>query len=715
MRHARTVVAVLILVSTMVAGPATPAEAQARPAPSSAVLVGAVRPPDAKEPLRDDAPAAIRRARYVVADVDAVMRAAAGDRTVELPLFDDTRVTTTADGVEGDAANLSWRGPVSKQGQTVGSLTMSAVGRYLYATVVAEGRLYRIEPVGTGVHAVYELATDALPDDAPSPVVHGETLQEHPAEEAKSGEADAPSGSSQSVSVAAASDPGSPPIDVLVVYTTAARTRVTDIRSTIQSAVNDANLAYANSGIGLRVRLVDSREVSYTTSGNSDDDLGRLRDPTDGYMDAVHGWRDTLGADFVQLWATGYNIPGGACGQGYLQDPVGATFEWSAFSVMDLTCQANYAMPHELGHNMGAHHDWAVMPPGTPAYSFNHGFTYSGAPSRWRTVMAYDDACAPCNRVAYFSNPDNTYNGTPMGVPEGQYHGADNRKTLNNSALTTASFRSISVGDGTRADLNGDGRDDVVNFQQGSSGQVWAALSNGSSLNPPTLWNPWGAFSYTGHLPAVGDVNGDGKADMVNFQQGNGQVWVALSNGSSFSPPTRWNPWGAFSNEGHVPRVGDVNGDGKADMVNFQRDSGGSVWVALSNGTTFNTPGQWGSGTAFSFRKATPRLGDVNGDGRADAVNFRQDTSGQVFVGLSTGSGFAAATQWNPWGAFSYVGTLPFTADLTGDGKADIVNFQQGATGQIWAATAPLLGGAFNLPTLWNPWGPFSYSGTVPM
>jgi hypothetical protein len=436
---------------------------------------------------------------------------------------------------------------------------------------------------------------------------------------------------------------------------------------------------------------------------------------------------------------------------------------------MDVTCQANLTMPHELGHNMGARHDWYIDSNNNSPYTYNHGHTNTAG--HWRTVMAYPDACNPnCLRVPYFSNPDVTYLGSATGVPEGQPNAADNRKTLNNTALVTNAFRSISVGDGTKADINGDGRDDVLSFQQGGTGQVWgatsngstfntpthwnpwgafsynghvpavgdlngdgrddmlnfqqgpgtggevwAALSNGTTFNTPTRWNPWGAFSYTGHLPAVGDVNGDGRADIVNFQQSNGQVWVALSNGSSFNTPTLWNPWGAFSYEGHVPRVGDVNGDGKADMVNFQRDAGGSVWVALSNGTTFNTPGQWGSGTAFSFRKATPRLGDVNGDGRADAVNFRQGTSGQVFVGLSTGSGFSPGVEWNPWGAFSYIANVPFTADLNGDGKADILNFQQGSNGQIWGATANLLGTQFNLPTHWNPWGPFSYGGSVPI
>jgi hypothetical protein len=59
--------------------------------------------------------------------------------------------------------------------------------------------------------------------------------------------------------------------------------------------------------------------------------------------------------------------------------------------------------------------------------------------------MAYNNDCYDsgfdCTRIPYWSNLMVTYGGVPMGVAEGGYHAADNRKTLNNTACTVANFR----------------------------------------------------------------------------------------------------------------------------------------------------------------------------------------------------------------------------------------------------------------------------------
>ena len=80
-----------------------------------------------------------------------------------------------------------------------------------------------------------------------------------------------------------------------------------------------------------------------------------------------------------------------------------------------------------------------------------------GAPesARWRTIMAYSDQCEEvaeyyCDWIGYFSNPENNYNGDPMGVPAdhpstGVDGPADAVRTLNERREITANFRRSST------------------------------------------------------------------------------------------------------------------------------------------------------------------------------------------------------------------------------------------------------------------------------
>lgn len=219
------------------------------------------------------------------------------------------------------------------------------------------------------------------------------------------------------------------------------------MNSVVQLAVDETNQSYVNSGINQRLRLVHKEEVSYTESGNfcgaSTADLERLAGTTDGYMDNVHALRDTYGADVVDLIVE----TGNACGCGYLMTTVSTGFAPNAFTVTRRDCATGYySFGHELGHNMGARHDWYVDQ-GTTPYPYNHGYVYT--PGQWRTIMAYNNECSNsgfnCTRLQYWSNPDVRYTGVPMGVPEGSANPADNRKTLNNTASTTANFRQSQI------------------------------------------------------------------------------------------------------------------------------------------------------------------------------------------------------------------------------------------------------------------------------
>jgi hypothetical protein len=95
-----------------------------------------------------------------------------------------------------------------------------------------------------------------------------------------------------------------------------------------------------------------------------------------------------------------------------------------------------------------------------------------------------------------------------------------------------------------------------------------------------------------------------------------------------------------------VLKVGDFNGDGKADITGRVLQSG-EWWTGISTGTSF-TASLW---TTWSpnVTWVDVQVGDFNGDGKAD-ITGRVLQSGEWWTGLSTGSSFSNSlwTTWNP-------------------------------------------------------------------
>jgi hypothetical protein len=163
---------------------------------------------------------------------------------------------------------------------------------------------------------------------------------------------------------------------------------------------------------------------------------------------------------------------------------------------------------------------------------------------------------------------------------------------------------------------------------------------------------------------APGDINTDGKADLVYIDQA-GDLWLKAGDGRGGVASTRqkigngWTGWRA------IP-AGDLNGDGKADLLGID-DSTGLLYMyaGLGNGT-FATKRQVGNGwIGFELYSA----GDLNGDRRIDILSI--DSAGILRAYMGNGNGtFATKKQvGNGWTGF----TLASGADLTGDAFADIV------------------------------------------
>ena len=204
------------------------------------------------------------------------------------------------------------------------------------------------------------------------------------------------------------------------------------------------------------------------------------------------------------------------------------------------------------------------------------------------------------------------------------------------------------------ADVTGDGRADLV-AHDGNRTRV--LTSNGRDFSAPATWSSASVNASVATL--VGDVNGDGRADLIVVDRAG--TSVLLAERSAFAAPVSWSTT-AFDGQ-IADLVGDVNGDGRADLI---AQDGNQVRVMLSTGSSFADPATWSE--AFFFGTVANLAGDVNGDGRADLVAV---DAGRVRVMLSTGTGFAAPTTWSQTAMNGSVTDL--VADVNGDGRADLI------------------------------------------
>jgi len=232
---------------------------------------------------------------------------------------------------------------------------------------------------------------------------------------------------------------------------------------------------------------------------------------------------------------------------------------------------------------------------------------------------------------------------------------------------TGSTPQSVAVGD-----FNGDGIPDlaVVN-----SDSVLIFIGNGNGTFSPTATSP---STGTGPIDvAVGDFNSDGKFDLAVTNGVSGTVTILLGNGDGTFQEMRPSPTTGGSPDGLA--IADFNGDGIADIAvaNYSGElNGKAVVVLLGVGDgTFLTATPYGA-PGLNFHSVA--VGDLNGDGVADLA-VGEFWHGLLAVLLGKGDGmFATAMTLD---AQSPVGSgYIAVADFNGDGLPDLAVPNQGGT-----------------------------------
>jgi len=226
--------------------------------------------------------------------------------------------------------------------------------------------------------------------------------------------------------------------------------------------------------------------------------------------------------------------------------------------------------------------------------------------------------------------------------------------TYTASGLQGSPFRSAAVGD-----LNGDGKPDVV-VANYLSRTVSVLLGNGNGTFQSAV-----IYELGGQAPsaiAIADMNGDGKPDLVVGTTG---VIVLLGNGEgTFQAAVTY-----LSGQVSVVdmALADVNGDGKPDLIALTGTQayGDGVGVLLGNGDgTFQPARMYGSG-GWSLAVA-----DVNGDGKSDVLVAHLYLPS---VGVLRGNGDGTFQPEVTYGAGGIEAIAIAVADFNGDGKPDLV------------------------------------------
>jgi len=239
-------------------------------------------------------------------------------------------------------------------------------------------------------------------------------------------------------------------------------------------------------------------------------------------------------------------------------------------------------------------------------------------------------------------------------------------------------------------DVDGDGLDEVVvGLGRGSSGWV-AVLDDVAHQYQLLRWIQVGWLGYNAAngevFPAVGNLDGDNREEIVLGLGNGGAGWIQIFDDASANyAPLTWKQvaWGAY-NAGPAPThpaVGDVTGDGVAEIVlGLGRGSAGWMQVLNSGLSNYSSRG-WIQIPYAAYNaingETFPAIGDVDNDGRGEIV-FGLGASGGGWFGVfdDANTGFAFDT-WKQvaWPVYNLArGELhPAVGNVDADPEAEIV------------------------------------------
>jgi Big-like domain-containing protein/VCBS repeat protein len=216
------------------------------------------------------------------------------------------------------------------------------------------------------------------------------------------------------------------------------------------------------------------------------------------------------------------------------------------------------------------------------------------------------------------------------------------------------------------ADFNGDGIADLAvmsNNNSGLSGNLTILLGHGDGTFTATTSST--TTAYLSSSMAIGDFNGDGKADLAIVSTAGYPLTILLGNGdgtfaAAASPDN--------STDSQAVAIGDFNDDGKVDLA-VSRGYANSVTILLGNGDgTFTQTAVSPQAGSIPSGNQSLVVGDFNGDGISDLAVGSDSTSTVTVLLTATQTATATATGISPVGT----GTHQVDASYSGDNSYNL-------------------------------------------
>lgn len=244
-------------------------------------------------------------------------------------------------------------------------------------------------------------------------------------------------------------------------------------------------------------------------------------------------------------------------------------------------------------------------------------------------------------------------------------------------------------------DFNGDGLTDLVHIVNFNYLHVWISNGDGTfniqSRFPAT--NGYSLKNDAGYHFSVGDFNGDGKSDLLHIVNNNyAHVWLSNGDGT-FEIKTRFpatNGYALNNDAGYKFLIGDFNGDKKSDVVHIVNWNYLHVWLSKGDGT-FTIQTRFPTTNGYSLKNDAGynfSVGDFNGDGKSDLLHIVNNDYAHVWTSKGDGS-FDIRPRFPAQNGYALKNDANYKfliADVTGDGKTDMIHIVNEKYLHIWAS-----------------------------